>query len=188
MNRVQLAVILIGFLRGGAVGRPERPAACCSPARDSSFWAGAHVGWFSLILLAPAFFLSPGLLQKALGARDQRALTRGVAVSGIALMFFALLPVMLGMAARILHPDLTDAEMALPTVLTQSVPPVVGALALAAVFSAEISSADAVLFMLATSGARDFYRGFPEAFSDAMRTSFERAASWRAWAVWSASR
>ena len=50
--------------------------------------------------------------------------------------------------------------MALPAILTQSVPLGVGALALAAVFSAEISSADAVLFMLATSGARDFYRGF----------------------------
>ena len=32
--------------------------------------------------------------------------------------------------------------------------------ALAAVFSAELSTADAVLVMLATSGARDFYRGF----------------------------
>jgi SSS family solute:Na+ symporter len=60
----------------------------------------------------------------------------------------------------VLHPDLQDAEAALPTILTNSVPPAVGALALAAVFSAAISSADAVLFMLATSGARDFYRGF----------------------------
>ena len=42
------------------------------------------------------------------------------------------------------------------------------ALALAAVFSAEMSAADAVLFMLATSGARDFYRAiFKPAASDA---------------------
>jgi SSS family solute:Na+ symporter len=33
-------------------------------------------------------------------------------------------------------------------------------IALAAVFSAEVSSADAVLFMLATSASRDLYRGF----------------------------
>ena len=50
--------------------------------------------------------------------------------------------------------------MALPTVLAEDVTPFVGAIALAAVLSAEISSADAVLFMLATSGARDFYKGF----------------------------
>jgi len=159
VNQVQLAVILIGFLVAAPMAGNNAGGLLQSSA-DSSFWAGDRVGWFSMILLAPAFFLSPGLLQKALGARDQRALTRGVAISGIVLMFFAFLPVMIGMAARVLHPDLTDAEQALPTVLTQSVPLAVGALALAAVFSAEISSADAVLFMLATSGARDFYRGF----------------------------
>jgi len=36
----------------------------------------------------------------------------------------------------------------------------VGALGLAAVFAAEVSSADAVLFMLATSLSQDLYRGF----------------------------
>ncbi len=36
--------------------------------------------------------------------------------------------------------------------------PAFGAFALAAVFSAEASAADAVLFMLATSGSRDLYR------------------------------
>ena len=35
----------------------------------------------------------------------------------------------------------------------------ISALALAAVFSAEMSAGDAVVFMLSTSGARDFYRG-----------------------------
>ena len=66
---------------------------------------------------------------------------------------------MLGLAARTLHPDLARPETALPTLLSESVPPFVGALGLIAIFSAVISSADAVLFMLATSGARDFYRG-----------------------------
>ena len=49
--------------------------------------------------------------------------------------------------------------MALPTVLSESVPHAGRRLRAGAVFSAELSSADAVLFMLATSGARDFYRG-----------------------------
>lgn len=39
-------------------------------------------------------------------------------------------------------------------------PLAVGGLALAAVFSAEMSAADAVLFMLSTSGGRDLYKGF----------------------------
>jgi SSS family solute:Na+ symporter len=44
------------------------------------------------------------------------------------------------------------------TVLNDT-PLAVGGLALAAVFSAELSAADAVLFMLSTSGARDLYKG-----------------------------
>ena len=159
VNQVQLAVILVGFLIAGPMASSAAGGLFVS-GTESSFWTGSQVGWFSLLLLAPAFFLSPGLLQKALGARDRAALTRGVAISGVVLMVFAWFPVLIGMAARVLHPDLAEAESALPVVLKDSVPWAVGALALAAVFSAEISSADAVLFMLATSGARDFYRGF----------------------------
>jgi SSS family solute:Na+ symporter len=161
VNTVQLTVKLIGFALAApfawmAVG--GGPLALAD--QDGlGFWRGPRVGWPSLFLLGPAFFLSPGLIQKAYGAKDTRTLTRGVALNGVALMVFAWLPVILGLAARSLHPDLARPEMALPTLLSESVPPFIGALGLAAVFSAVISSADAVLFMLATSGARDFYRG-----------------------------
>ena len=40
------------------------------------------------------------------------------------------------------------------------VPPIVGGIGLAAVFSAELSAADAVLFMLTTSLSQDFYKRF----------------------------
>jgi SSS family solute:Na+ symporter len=159
VNRVQLIVIMAGFclaapLALGAAG------GFTAAAGDTTFWRGSQVGWPTLLLLGPAFFLSPGLIQKGYGARDERALTRGIALNGVALMAFAMLPVVLGLAARTLHPGLERPEMALPTVLASDVAPAIGALALAAVLSAELSSADAVLFMLATSGARDFYKGF----------------------------
>ena len=72
---------------------------------------------------------------------------------------------MLGMVARVLHPDLPHADLALPTLLAVDLPPIVGALTLAGVLAAEISSADAVLFMLSTSSSQDLYRRFiaPEA-------------------------
>jgi SSS family solute:Na+ symporter len=159
VNRIQLVVILGGFLIAAPLASQAAGGLFVSGA-ESSFLFGANVGWQSLLLLAPAFFLSPGLLPKAFGARSSAALTRGVAWSGVALLAFAWLPVMLGMAARQLHPELATAEMALPAVLAANVPLAIGSFALAAVLSAELSSADAVLFMLATSGARDFYRGF----------------------------
>ena len=45
-------------------------------------------------------------------------------------------------------------------VLTTGLPTVVGSLGLAAVLSAEISSADAILFMLSTSLSKDLYKRF----------------------------
>ena len=42
----------------------------------------------------------------------------------------------------------------------ETLPPLVGALGLAALFSAEVSSSDAILFMLSTSLSQDLYRRF----------------------------
>jgi SSS family solute:Na+ symporter len=50
-------------------------------------------------------------------------------------------------------------DAALPAMLS-AIPLAAGGLALAAVFSAELSAADAVLFMLSTSGGRDLYKAF----------------------------
>ena len=121
---------------------------------------GPASGWRLLFLLGPAFVVSPGLLQKAFGARDARAARRGIAWNGFALLLFACAPAVIGVAARTVMPTLARADLALPTMMTRALPPWLGTLALAAVFSAEVSSADAVLFMLATSASRDLYRGF----------------------------
>ena len=104
--------------------------------------------------------ISPGLLQKIYGARDDRAVRVGVAANGALLLLFAFVPVILGMVARALHPDLPNHELALPTLLVRDLPPVVGALGLAAVFSTEVNTADAILFMLSTSLSQDLYRGY----------------------------
>jgi SSS family solute:Na+ symporter len=111
-------------------------------------------------LLAPAFIVSPGLLQKIFGARDDRAVRIGVGLNALGLLLYASVPVMLGISARSLFPDLAVADLALPTILLRGLPPVVGALGLAAVFSAEVSAADAVLFMLTTSLSQDLYKRF----------------------------
>lgn len=181
VNSIQLMVKLAGFalatpLVVAAAGGFDHVAAFNPPG--ATFWRGSDptTGWPRLFLLGPAFFLSPGLLQKTFAARDERALRWGVGLNGVALMAFAFIPVLLGLVARELHPGLRDADIAL-TVLTTA-PLVIGGLALAAVFSAELSAADAVLFMLSTSASQDLYRTFvrPTA-SDA---DLVRVARWSA--------
>lgn len=165
VNLVQVVVKLIGFgialpmvlsRAGGLAGM-----AAATPGGDYwNAWHGGNSGWTYLALLAPAFVVSPGLLQKIYGARDERTVRLGVAANATVLLLFAAVPPLIGMAARALHPGLVNPELALPTVLTLDLPPLLGSLGLAAVVSAEASSADAILFMLATSLSQDLYRGY----------------------------
>ncbi len=164
VNAVQAVVLLVGltlaipFAWHAAGGL----AALAPPAVPSDYWnpwSGGGSGLVYLALLAPSFVVSPGLLQKVYGARDVQAVRLGVLVNAGVLLIFAAVPPVLGMLARVLHPDLVNGELALPMLLRENLPPWLGALALAALFSAEVSSADAVLFMLSTSIARDLYAG-----------------------------
>ena len=162
VNLVQLVVIVAGF----AIAVPYSLHASGGwhatsvSATDVFASTGPASGWRLLFLLGPAFIVSPGLLQKAFGARDESAARRGIAWNGIALLLFACAPALIGVAARTVTPSLAHADLALPAMLAQALPESVGMIALAAVFSAEVSSADAVLFMLATSASRDLYRAF----------------------------
>jgi len=166
VNMVQLAVKLGGFLIAlplalGAVGGVDALAAV--RADDPSYWniwRGGPSGVVYLALLAPAFIVSPGLLQKIYGARDDRAVRIGVGLNAAGLLLYAPVPVVMGLIARARFPDLPNHELALPMVLMHGVPPIVGSLGLAAVFSAEISAADAGLFMLTTSLSQDLYKRF----------------------------
>ena len=168
VNAVQLVVIVLGFavavpmVVGQVGGLPTIVAASSAPAGFGDFWysSGGRSGWTFLMLLGPAFVISPGLLQKAYGAANVRVLRVGIGGQAIAQTLFGLLPPLLGMAARVTNPHITDMNLVLPTVLLERLPVAIGALALAAVYSAEVSTCDAILFMLATSLSQDLYKRF----------------------------
>jgi len=165
VNALQLVVLLGGFAIGVPIalaraGGWERVLAAAPAQGVSSFFFAPGSGLVLVALLVPAFIVSPGLLQKAYGARDERAVTIGIGANGLVLLLFALAPPLMGMIARTYDPALANPEYAVPLVLTEGLPPVLGALGLAAVFSAEVSTADAILFMLATSLSKDIYKRY----------------------------
>jgi|TARA_B100000315_G_C14585795_1_gene592949 SSS family solute:Na+ symporter len=167
VNLVQLAVLIIGFALvvpvalssvGGLSGLTE--ATTSIDPNYTNPWRGGSPAMYYVALLVPAFIVSPGLIQKIYGARDARTVRVGVAAAGVALLIFASLPPILGAIARVHFPELESQGLALPTLLVERIPLLLGALGLAAIFSAEVSSADAILFMLATSLSKDLYQRF----------------------------
>jgi SSS family solute:Na+ symporter len=186
VNLVQLVVLLGGFVIAvplviasvGGIGAIQAVGATRPGFTDFFYSTGAGSGWTFLFLLAPGFIISPGLLQKAYGAKDERTVRLGIGFQAAVLLLFAFLPVAIGMAARVSHPGITAEATVLPIMFTEHLSPLLGALALAAVFSAEVSTCDAILFMLATSLSQDLYKRFinPGA-SDRRLLSVARVAS-----------
>ena len=165
VNMVQLVVLLGGFAIGvplalSRAGGWEAVVAAAPPDAAHYLDPVAQTGIILVVLLVPAFIVSPGLLQKAFGAVDERAIRIGVGLQGLVLLVFACAPPLVGMIARVYAPALENPEFAVPTVLTVGLPTLFGALGLAAVFSAELSSADAILFMLSTSLSKDIYKRY----------------------------
>jgi SSS family solute:Na+ symporter len=167
VNVLELSVLLLGFLlavpfawraAGGWTGLSAAGGA--APGYGSAIGAGLPwiLGWVATFV--PSFMVSPGLVQKAYGARTAAVARASALASALALAAFAFVPALLGMAARATRPDLRHHELALPALMAEVLPGAVGALALAALFAAEISTADAVLFMVSTSATRDLYQSF----------------------------
>jgi solute:Na+ symporter, SSS family len=172
VNIFELAVTMTGLtvsalyalhLMGGWT-RLTAALASSSPAwaaRMTTFTgAGPRPILALLAILVPSFICSPGLVQKIYSARDERSVRVGVALNSLGQLLFAFVPALFGMIALVHFGALTNSELALPAVLARMVPPWLGVWALAAIFSAELSATDAILFMLSTSLAVDLYKTF----------------------------
>jgi solute:Na+ symporter, SSS family len=172
VNLLQLAVKLVGFVlalafalkTSGAVGGLRNAVADrLEPDQVAAYLGLTGIGLAAVlryvVTLVPSFMISPGILQKVFGARDSRSVRLGVGANAAVLLIFAIVPVGIGMIARSQLEPLSNRELAVPLVLTEVLPLWLGALLLAAIFSAEVSAADAVLFMLTTSLGKDLYKG-----------------------------
>ena len=123
VNLIQLAVMFAGFLLAVPVALHAiggwstlEPSLSATPGLVIS-------GILSYVaILVPSFIVSPGLIQKLYGARDQRAVRAGVNWNAAGLLVFAFAPPILGLIAHSQYPDLANRELALPTVMTKLMP------------------------------------------------------------------
>lgn len=174
VNLVEIVVIFAGFLVAAPyalsyVGGWENLHAMVAANHANATMTANYFTWDGigattilgyLIMLVPAFCISPGLIGKVYGARDEKTVRVGTAMNAFVQFGFAFLPAIIGMCAFAAFPQLSNREMAMPFAMKEMMPLGVSALALAAIFAAEVSTADAVLYMLTTSIAKDLYQTF----------------------------
>ncbi len=161
VNMIQLTVKLVGFALAVPFGIVAVGGwTALQPAFRETTPLGTSGILTYMAILIPSFVISPGLVQKVYGARDAKTVRIGVSWNALGLLVFAFAPVVLGVVAHSQFPTLANRELALPMVMTKLMPPWLGLLTLAAVFSAEVSASDAILFMLSSSLSVDLYKTF----------------------------
>ncbi len=132
-------------------------------SQDSQFLSltGTNTGLFAAGMIAGSLLIGvsslgqPHLVSRFMALRDNRALHQGqvIATTWYAVVFFGMC--VLGFAGRLLTEGLGNPEQVFFAVNAALFPSVVGAILLAAVLSAIMSTADSMLLVTATTVAHD---------------------------------
>ena len=174
VNIIELVVILLGFCAAAPfalqyIGGWDGLFATVSQNMGDQAKIAKYFAWDGLgtetilgyfLMLTPAFCISPGLIGKVYAAKDEHAVKVGTLLNGFVQLIFAFLPMIIGMCAFAAFPHLENQELALPKAMKEMMPFGISAFALSAIFAAEVSTSDTVLYMLATSLSRDLYQTF----------------------------
>lgn len=100
----------------------------------------------------------PHVVNRFMALRDEAAVVRGrrIALAWAVVVYAGM--ILLGLCARVLFPDLEDAELAFLTSTRELFPPVVAGMMVAAVLSAIMSTTDSQLLVAASSVSHDLRR------------------------------
>lgn len=98
----------------------------------------------------------PSFLGQAYGAESKKSVLKSLAWSSIVIFLFYGAAMLLGVGARIMLPELSDADFAFPLLVQTVLPPWGAGILIAAILSLVISTTDTVLLTAGTAIGSDF--------------------------------
>jgi len=115
-----------------------------------------------LFTMGLAFFLgsisTPEKLIRLYAMKDMRTIRRGVLFATTVVTLLNLLVFVLALAAIVLFPQLPTGDLAMPMVATAVLPPALGAMMLAAITAAMMSTVDSLLIVAGSALSVDLYQ------------------------------
>jgi SSS family solute:Na+ symporter len=134
-----------------------------------SFPVSPQFDWKALlslfILVGATYVVGPDMYTRLLCARDERTAQKAPFLSASAFVPLAFAIVLIGMAARVLYPQISP-EQAFPQVIGAVLPPWMGGLVLAALVAALMSSADTCLLSQGVILTQDIIKRFIPSLSE----------------------
>ncbi len=96
------------------------------------------------------------VMQRVFSARSVKSAAMGAGLAGVLTALFAVVPAIAGMAARTLYPDLDPSVGVMPALISNVLPIWAAGILVAAIISAVISTADALLLAAVSNISNDF--------------------------------
>jgi SSS family solute:Na+ symporter len=128
-----------------------------------SFPVSSQFDWKALlsllILVGATYVVGPDMYTRLFCARDEKTAQRATFLSAFSFVPLAFAIVLIGMGARVLHPEISP-EQALPQVISGVLSPWLGGLVLAALVAAFMSSADTCLLSQSVILTQDIVKRF----------------------------
>ncbi len=121
-----------------------------------------------------SFLCAASLAGTALGAKNEGAANKGIIWASIMVIPYAIMPALIGMAAKVAYPDMNPATALFS--MANAVSPMMGGIVSIAVIAAIFSTAPSLILIVSTVLTRDFYKGIlnPEA-TDRQQLVFSRS-------------
>ena len=154
---VPIGLVKVGGWSGLVVQLAARPETASMVKWGAIGWKQL-LGWFFSIV--PIWFISIAALQRIIAARDERTARRAFLLTGVPIEWplFAVGSTLVGMFARVLTPELSDGELATPTMILTLLPVGLTGVVIAAYIAAVMSSADSCLIGPVSIFTNDIYR------------------------------
>ncbi|WP_129113675.1 sodium/proline symporter [Halegenticoccus tardaugens] len=175
-------ILISGLLSVGGVSPLFERIAAKDPTYLSIWGKGLeHAGEFGVVagavlIYAIGYMGLPHAVVRHLSMKDADTTKKATIWNVFYNTFFVYQPYLLGLLAIVLLPNLSDPEMAIPTLAFRLLPTVVAAIVLAALMAAVMSTADSLLIMAGSILSRDVVQRFSRRkFADRQMLLWSRA-------------
>ena len=153
-------IYLISHLGGwasfiDAVGK-AKPSLLTLTAGKGGFVAGMFVlGWFAI---ATSYFGFPPIVSRFLAIKDVRSLSPSLVSASLFESSRMFCPVFIGLAARVLLPDIGNPEQSFAVIATTYYPGIIAGIFIAAFIAAVMSSVDTYCLLISSSVTHTLYQ------------------------------
>lgn len=122
-------------------------------------------------------FGAPQFVARFMSAESPEVASKSQGITGIGLLLFYVPLVIIGLCGMLIHPGIEKQDAVFTTLVMTEVVPISGAIMLAAVVAAIISTADSLLLLVATTFSHDFYCKVKKNVSDKEELLVSRIAT-----------